>query len=68
MKFKDWTKETSALLLGLKLCEEAGEVGKEISKAFMGSWPPVNRRLLHDELDHVEYLVKVLREKFPMGA
>ena len=66
MNYNKWTIETAAPLLALKLCEEAGEVGKEISEAFMGDWPPVHRKRLHEELDHVQHLVNTLREKFPL--
>lgn len=69
MKFKNWTTDTPTLSLALKLCEEAAEVGKAVNYNFSAGnitfdqWTPIQRRMLLEELDHVDYLSKTIRMK-----
>jgi hypothetical protein len=51
-------------VLGLKLCEEAAEVGTEISDAALKVSKTVNVKKILDELDHVEFIAKQLRKRF----
>ena len=74
MKFQKWTTETPSLAVALKLCEEAGEVGKVINDNFTDgriipeAWSDKDRKMLAEELTHVEFLCSVLRQKFSLGA
>lgn len=52
-------------ILGLKLCEEAGEVATELSDAFMGGVPSalhtVRAGELIEELDHVIFIAETMK-------
>lgn len=48
-------------ILALKLCEEAAEVGTEITDSHMGEhW---NRDAILEELEHVVFMATVLRDR-----
>ena len=64
MKRSRWNENVLSEMLALKLCEEAAEVGKEITTAAQEA-RAINVKNLNEELDHVEHLVSVLRKKFP---
>lgn len=66
MNKKKWSDPSVPIaLLALKLCEEAAEVGTEISDMAMkleNMNPPFTREPeLLSELEHVEFLVGVIR-------
>lgn len=54
-------------VLALKLCEEAAEVGTEITDAIMSgellSYPFIHEAEILVELEHVEFLVSVIRNR-----
>lgn len=61
-KYK-WSKPNIPLsILALKLAEEAAEVGTELTDEFIGLRPFSRKRIL-TELDHVEFLVGIMRSR-----
>jgi len=53
-------------VLALKLCEEAGEVAKEMTEAWERHGKP-HRNHTIDELDHVIALAEILKERVRDG-
>lgn len=63
MNKKRWRHPSVPLtVLALKLSEEAAEVGTEITDAIMNT-DEVNIKRINEELDHVEFIASVLRER-----
>lgn len=62
MTFKTWRSKNRTLeQLALKLCEEAGEVAKEINDASVRGRKPRKNALV--ELDHVDEISRILRAR-----
>jgi NTP pyrophosphatase (non-canonical NTP hydrolase) len=62
MNLKVWERKGVPLeVLALKLCEEAGEVSKEITDGWRNG--EVDRRKLKAELDHVIDIAKILKDR-----
>ena len=73
MNKRKW-KSAPIPLIALKLCEEAAEVGTEISDYFMAREfhePEENMKMfkrdLRTEIEHVEFLCDLLRERWSLG-
>lgn len=67
MKFSRWgTSEVPIELVALKLCEEAGEVGKVISHNVVAGGGTMRRRELEHlivECEHVIFLAEAIRRR-----
>jgi NTP pyrophosphatase (non-canonical NTP hydrolase) len=62
MNLKVWERKGVPFeVLALKLCEEAGEVSKEITDGWRNG--EVDRHKLKEELDHVIAIATILRER-----
>jgi NTP pyrophosphatase (non-canonical NTP hydrolase) len=62
MNLNKWERpEVPLEILALKLCEEAGEVAKELADGWKRGG--VDRGKLIEELNHVVALAKVLQER-----
>lgn len=60
MRLKFWAKKGVPIeILALKLCEEAGEVSKEITDGWKNG--EINRRKMIAELDHVIEIATILK-------
>lgn len=61
MKLSRWNNPKVSLeTLALKLCEEVGEVAKEITEGLISA-KGINERKLIEELDHVIDIAKILK-------
>jgi hypothetical protein len=62
MNLHKWKKQRGITPLALKLCEEVGEVNKEI-----GSWVAEGKELNYkaalEEIDHVIFIAEQLRKR-----
>lgn len=66
MNFEMWSDPQVAVsLVALKLCEEAAEVGNEITDPIMRG-KKVSKKRLREEIEHVEFLCAVLRERYSL--
>jgi NTP pyrophosphatase (non-canonical NTP hydrolase) len=67
MNLRQWkSKKVPIEVLALKLCEESGEVAKELTEAWKrGNKPNISRTI--SELDHVIAFAEILKERVRDG-
>lgn len=65
MNKRKWTRKSVPVsMLALKLCEEAGEVAREITDAKIDG-KPYDENVL-TELDHVIFIASIMRERLQL--